>query len=162
MDENIEALTPTNLYQCLLDMKNMRKQHYAALLSSATAATVSLNCTRNAFKVRRQRCYLNEKMNTFKMSGKKYEQLDEEAGVAAIRGEIVCALGLVPFFVWFILTGSLVSLVVTLNGVIFHVFFPDSFSVKAWDIACNAVLIVLINLFARDVHVVALTVAAVM
>lgn len=71
--------------------------------------------------------------------------------------ETLCALGLLPFLAWFILAGSVVALIVFLNGIVFHIFLPRSFLMKSFDICCNTVLVVLINILAWNLIVTLLT-----
>ena len=77
------------------------------------------------------------------------------------RKEIICACGLLPFFAWFVLTGSGVAIIVFLNGFIFHVFIPDSIAMKLFDTVCNTFLILWINILARDAFVTLLSCLAV-
>jgi len=62
------------------------------------------------------------------------------------RPNLLCLFGLTPFAAWYAVTGSFVSLVVIVNGVLFHLFFPRSSLVRRYDVACNACFALWINL----------------
>ncbi|MBE35258.1 MAG: hypothetical protein CMI16_06850 [Opitutaceae bacterium] len=58
----------------------------------------------------------------------------------------LCLFGLTPFAAWYAVTGSFVSFIVTINGVLFHLFFPRSSLVRRYDVACNACFALWVNL----------------
>jgi hypothetical protein len=82
---------------------------------------------------------------------------DREDSLTTVLSELVCGFGLLPFIAWFISSGSVVAFIVFFNGILFHIFFPNSFFMKTFDICCNAVLVILINIFAWNLIVVYLT-----
>ena len=65
----------------------------------------------------------------------------------------IFALGLTPFLYRFYETGSLISLIIYFNGIIFHVFLPNNFIMKWFDVICNMIFIAYVNLKALDFYV---------
>jgi hypothetical protein len=76
--------------------------------------------------------------------------------------ESICAFGLLPFLVFFLWSGSVLALIVVFNGVVFHILLPSSFWMKIFDICCNTVLVILVNIFAWNLFVTLLTCFAVL
>lgn len=71
-------------------------------------------------------------------------------GVDEWRPRLLCLFGLTPFYAWYAATGSIVALIVVVNGVLFHLFFPSSSLVKNYDVGCNVCLALSVNAIARD------------
>lgn len=63
---------------------------------------------------------------------------------------ITCTLGLIPFSVLAVHNNSLIGALVTFNGVLFHMFYRRNRVVKYYDILCNMLLILYVNLVALD------------
>lgn len=66
------------------------------------------------------------------------------------RPRLLCLFGLTAFYAWYATTGSIVALIVVVNGILFHLFFPRSSLVRKYDVACNACLALWVNAIARD------------
>lgn len=71
---------------------------------------------------------------------------------------VTCVVGLLPFYAWYFVTGSAVALAVVLNGILFHLFFPQSKIIKVYDVACNVCLGIFVNLVAMNLTVLFLTI----
>lgn len=73
------------------------------------------------------------------------------------RPRLLCLFGLTPFLAWHATTGSVIALIVVVNGILFHLFFPDSSLIKNYDVGVNACLALWVNASARDPIVTLLT-----
>lgn len=68
-----------------------------------------------------------------------------------------CALGIVPFIWHTVHRRSLPAFIVSVNGLLFHLFMRNNDLVKNYDILCNVFLILYVNLKAKDHRVALLT-----
>jgi hypothetical protein len=79
-----------------------------------------------------------------------------------LPSEIICAFGLLPFLVFFFWSGSVLALIVFFNGVVYHLLLPSYFWMKLFDICCNTVMVILVNIFAWNLFVTLLTCFAIL
>ncbi len=67
---------------------------------------------------------------------------------------IIAVLGLFPFLIYFLLNikwsfYGLVPLIVYINGILYHGYFPNSRKIKLYDIIVNGFLCIYINLITK-------------
>ena len=96
--------------------------------------------------------FTDEEVSSENEEENRYTSSDDDFCTISPRN-ILCTLGLVPFLAWFIMSGSAVALVVFLNGVVFHLLLPRSLCMKMFDICCNVILVVVINILAWNLIV---------
>jgi len=70
-----------------------------------------------------------------------------------LQPNYICATGLIPYILRFFMTGSIPCLLVSTNGLVFHVFYHKNVFVKCVDTITNIILIIHINIQAYNAYV---------
>ena len=71
--------------------------------------------------------------------------------------QIIRTFGLVPYLFHFLHTGSIVSFVVFNNGILFRALLPNNSVMKWFDILCNSMLVLYVNICVVNIFVFTLT-----
>ena len=74
-----------------------------------------------------------------------------------LQQNYICATGLLPFILRFFTTGSIPCLLISMNGLIFHIFYPNNVFAKYVDTVTNMILISYINIQVWNAYVFMLT-----
>jgi hypothetical protein len=70
-----------------------------------------------------------------------------------VKSNHICVLGLTPFIYRFYDTGSIASLIIYTNGIIFHLFLPKNVYMKCVDTFLNIILITYVNIQALNMYI---------
>lgn len=70
-----------------------------------------------------------------------------------LQPNYICATGLIPYILRFFITGSIPCLLISTNGLVFHVFYHKNVFVKWVDTITNIILIIHINIQAYNAYV---------
>lgn len=70
-----------------------------------------------------------------------------------LQPNYICATGLLPFILRFCMTGSIACLLISTNGLVFHIFYHKNVLVKWVDTVTNMILIAHINIQAWNAYV---------
>jgi hypothetical protein len=70
-----------------------------------------------------------------------------------LQPNYICATGLIPYILRFFMTGSIPCLLISTNGLVFHVFYHKNVFVKWVDTITNIILIIHINIQAYNAYV---------
>jgi hypothetical protein len=74
--------------------------------------------------------------------------------------QIIRTFGLIPYLFHFLHAGSIVSFIVFNNGILFHALLPNNSIMKWFDILCNSILVLYVNICVVNIFVFTWTIAA--
>lgn len=61
----------------------------------------------------------------------------------------ICAIGLIPYAYLWMFHKSTIGLIVTMNGILYHLIAPDHLNSKRWDIFWNVILVTYVNMYSK-------------
>src|SRR6056300_1631176 len=74
--------------------------------------------------------------------------------------QLIRTFGLIPYLFHFLHTGSIVSFIVFNNGILFHALLPNNSIMKWFDILCNSILVLYVNIRVMNIFVFTWTIVA--